>query len=44
MLPQLFTEINPDKGTETMFQVVQNHHYIEFTEINPDKGTETLFV
>ena len=38
-----FTEVNPDKGTETITRV--EHVYLKdiigFTEVNPDKGTET---
>ena len=43
MLKIWFTEINPDKGTET--KVFSDFNYNinnKFTEINPDKGTETL--
>ena len=36
-----FTEVNPDKGTETLFQLAYATRY-PFTEVNPDKGTETL--
>ena len=40
----LFTEANPDKGTETF---ACSNKYISkgwFTEANPDKGTETEIV
>ena len=38
-----FTEINPDKGTETEASVRGASAWnIMFTEINPDKGTETI--
>ena len=38
----VFTETNPDKGTET-FKYITRHVIadIVFTETNPDKGTET---
>ena len=40
-----FTEVNPDKGTETR---TFWHHVANlipsFTEVNPDKGTETVLV
>ena len=40
-----FTEINPDKGTETVICHADVYFRVKFTEINPDKGTETrLFV
>ena len=38
----LFTEVNPDKGTETY--PLRNFNLssgVKFTEVNPDKGTET---
>ena len=38
----MFTETNPDKGTETILIIIRSGiEYIEFTETNPDKGTET---
>ena len=39
----LFTEVNPDKGTETPLFFVLGEHFCftRFTEVNPDKGTET---
>ena len=36
----MFTETNPDKGTETIIACCMLA-FIEFTETNPDKGTET---
>ena len=37
----MFTEVNPDKGTETdRFYCLTNEANL-FTEVNPDKGTET---
>ena len=39
----MFTEINPDKGTETILnQMGIGPKNTLFTEINPDKGTETV--
>ena len=41
-LPIVFTEVNPDKGTETIFvDFVVRISSLPFTEVNPDKGTET---
>ena len=38
-----FTEVNPDKGTETAMQGgVSAILGTKFTEVNPDKGTETV--
>ena len=37
----MFTEANPDKGTETHMQILIQKLLLEFTEANPDKGTET---
>ena len=38
-----FTEVNPDKGTETIFDSRLLYHVVStFTEVNPDKGTETI--
>ena len=37
----LFTETNPDKGTETVVSGVTSETAFSFTETNPDKGTET---
>ena len=38
-----FTEVNPDKGTETLvLPAVIFWKNIQFTEVNPDKGTETI--
>ena len=37
----MFTEVNPDKGTETLLKVLIIDG-LEFTEVNPDKGTETV--
>ena len=37
----MFTETNPDKGTETMYASMDDNATVQFTEINPDKGTET---
>ena len=38
----MFTEANPDKGTETLVDPQDIDSYMEkFTEANPDKGTET---
>ena len=37
-----FTEVNPDKGTETKLFSILNLLFKKFTEVNPDKGTETL--
>ena len=39
----MFTETNPDKGTETAAEEVMKPEIVEFTETNPDKGTETLY-
>ena len=37
-----FTEVNPDKGTETGISLNSTSHiFAKFTEVNPDKGTET---
>ena len=36
-----FTEVNPDKGTETNFLSIRISN-LPFTEVNPDKGTETI--
>ena len=36
----MFTEVNPDKGTETDVALTLPSG-ITFTEVNPDKGTET---
>ena len=37
-----FTEVNPDKGTETLLTDVRKQASgLSFTEVNPDKGTET---
>ena len=39
----MFTEVNPDKGTETILIYFEfNILILEFTEVNPDKGTETV--
>ena len=38
----MFTEVNPDKGTETKGIMLYWITMIKFTEVNPDKGTETL--
>ena len=38
---ELFTEANPDKGTETNHVGSGYDLYLSFTEANPDKGTET---
>ena len=41
----MFTEVNPDKGTETILSGNNcNNASSEFTEVNPDKGTETVFL
>ena len=38
----MFTEANPDKGTETKERLFDIYGVpIVFTEANPDKGTET---
>ena len=37
----MFTEVNPDKGTETLLWVIPTKSCSSFTEVNPDKGTET---
>ena len=38
-----FTEVNPDKGTETVSLAYDTLPCTRaFTEVNPDKGTETL--
>ena len=40
----MFTEVNPDKGTETFIPVYPlSIIFEEFTEVNPDKGTETKY-
>ena len=36
-----FTEVNPDKGTETHLKHLHRTSRSTFTEVNPDKGTET---
>ena len=36
----MFTEVNPDKGTETYYTESVRDAFT-FTEVNPDKGTET---
>ena len=39
----MFTEVNPDKGTETNTAIgAAKNSADQFTEVNPDKGTETL--
>ena len=38
---ELFTEANPDKGTETVYKTNSDASLGLFTEANPDKGTET---
>ena len=40
----MFTETNPDKGTETIINCYHGILDIMFTETNPDKGTETITV
>ena len=40
---RLFTETNPDKGTETKDICLYGEWKLEFTETNPDKGTETSY-
>ena len=42
----MFTEVNPDKGTETPAEVKKSPLEMlkEFTEVNPDKGTETYMM
>ena len=38
-----FTEVNPDKGTETSKDLLLICFFsLLFTEVNPDKGTETM--
>ena len=37
----VFTEVNPDKGTETNNLISAHLLNKLFTEVNPDKGTET---
>ena len=37
----MFTEANPDKGTETIRTPHPYPFHTQFTEANPDKGTET---
>ena len=37
----MFTEVNPDKGTETVSLDTIGLLLATFTEVNPDKGTET---
>ena len=37
----MFTETNPDNGTETKLDEKGKWGRIKFTETNPDKGTET---
>ena len=37
----MFTEVNPDKGTETIPVKFDLTTLNMFTEVNPDKGTET---
>ena len=39
----MFTEVNPDKGTETSSKnIIAIMMADPFTEVNPDKGTETV--
>ena len=40
----MFTETNPDKGTETsiLMYMANMRWCFRFTETNPDKGTETV--
>ena len=39
----MFTEANPDKGTETIVLFFnRGFPSTPFTEANPDKGTETM--
>ena len=38
-----FTEVNPDKGTETGEDLPEVIKSMMFTEVNPDKGTETSY-
>ena len=38
----MFTEANPDKGTETLPVMPIGQPNMLFTEVNPDKGTETV--
>ena len=41
----MFTETNPDKGTETSVAIIPVILIIIlFTETNPDKGTETMIM
>ena len=40
----MFTETNPDKGTETVSTQQIREVHLKFTETNPDKGTETYGV
>ena len=40
----MFTETNPDKGTETYTYTSKFSGTEAFTETNPDKGTETHFL
>ena len=43
MIPDLFTETNPDKGTKTAGKANDKiEGWLKFTETNPDKGTETF--
>ena len=41
MRRETFTEVNPDKGTETITSTMETGMHLPFTEVNPDKGTET---
>ena len=42
MIGVKFTEVNPDKGTETYKNTaLKKVDALMFTEVNPDKGTET---
>ena len=38
----MFTDDNPDKGTETLPCHPLSSHRLVFTDDNPDKGTETF--
>ena len=40
----MFTEANPDKGTETRILASSKEAKLPFTEANPDKGMETKSV
>ena len=43
-LRTMFTDDNPDKGTETYKLSYNSDFHNTFTDDNPDKGTETITI